>query len=130
MRRWLRDLGFPLLVLAALAASSYLAASVQVPKSIPDFALKAAPMYRLEIGGGCFAVLYLAAMAFVLALGGRGFAEIGTRGLRATELSGAIGERRAVSIEQRLECVEVELEAALASLHRLERQLARLKKKT
>ena len=76
----------PLLVVAGLAASAYLTMSVRVPDSIPDYALQAAAVYRLEVGAACFVVLYLAAMAFFLALEGRGIAELGTRGLRATEV--------------------------------------------
>lgn len=86
MRHRIRDIGFPLLVLVALAVSGYFAASVRVPDPTPDFALQAAAVYRLEVGGACFAVFYLAAMALVLALDGRGFAEIGTKGLRAAEV--------------------------------------------
>lgn len=82
------------MVLAALAGSSYLAASARVPASVPDFALQAAAVYRLEVGAACFAVFYLAAMAFVLALDGRGFAELGAKGLKATEVVKATDEQR------------------------------------
>lgn len=120
MRRWLRTSGFPLLVLAALAVSTYLAASARVPAPVPDFALQAAAVYRLEVGAACFAVLYLAAMAFVLALAGRGFAEVGTKGLRATEVV------QSPELEERLERVESTLEAAAGSLNGQEQRLARL----
>jgi hypothetical protein len=109
MRGWLKDFGFPVLVLAALAASGYLAASVPVPHPVPDFALQAAPVYRLEVGAVSFAILYLAAMAFVLALGGRGFTEIGTQGLRATEVVGAASEEQVILLDQRLSDLELQL---------------------
>jgi hypothetical protein len=86
VRHRIRDTGFPLLVILALAVSGYLAASVRVPDPTPDFALQAAAVYRLEIGAACFVVFYLAAMALVLALDGRGFAEFGTKGPRAVEV--------------------------------------------
>lgn len=95
MRRWLKDFGFPVLVLTALAASGYLTASAPVPSPIPDFALQAAPVYRLEVGAVCFAAFYLATMALVLAFDGRGFAELGTQGLRATEVIRATDEQKA-----------------------------------
>lgn len=75
-----------MLVLADLIGSAYLAASARVPNPVPDFALQAASVYRLEIGAACFVVIYLAAMAFFLALDGRGFAELGTRGLKAQQV--------------------------------------------
>jgi hypothetical protein len=61
-------------------------ATVALPSDIPAVALQAAPVYRLEVGGVIFAGLYLAAMAFVLALQNRAFTEIGTDGLRAQSL--------------------------------------------
>jgi hypothetical protein len=102
MRRWLRDFGFPVLVLGALAMSGYLAASVPVPDSVPDFALQAAAVYRLEVGAACFAAFYLAAMALMLAFDGRGFAEVGTRGLKATDVIQAANKQE-VSLAERAE---------------------------
>src|SRR6478752_5658332 len=102
MRRWLKDFGFPVLVLGALAASGYLAASVPVPGSVPDFALQAAAVYRLEVGAACFAAFYLAAIAFFLALDGRGFAELGARGLKATKVIQATDTQQ-LTLAQHLE---------------------------
>ncbi|MGN6215402.1 MAG: hypothetical protein ACTHN7_00370 [Solirubrobacterales bacterium] len=96
MRRRLRDIGFPILVLSALAASAYLAATAHVPDPVPDYALQAVAVYRLEIGAACFAAFYLAAMALVLALDGRGFAEFGTRGLKVDD----IVDRRATAVQE------------------------------
>ncbi|HET8565050.1 MAG TPA: hypothetical protein VFL77_01120 [Solirubrobacterales bacterium] len=50
MRRWLRYFGFPLLILADVVASASATASAAVPTSIPDYALRAAAVYRLEVG--------------------------------------------------------------------------------
>jgi hypothetical protein len=101
VRRWLRNYGFSLLVLAALAASAYFATTVPAPHPAPDFALRASIVYRLEVGAACFVAFYLAAMAFVLALNGRGFAEIGTRGLKAeTVVRVADGEQQEALLEQ------------------------------
>lgn len=54
-------------------------------------------MYRLEVGAACFAAFYLAAMALVLALDGRGFAEIGTQGLKVDD----IVDRRAYDAQKK-----------------------------
>lgn len=65
---WLRTHGLRVLILAALAGSAYLAATVRVPLPVPGFALQAAAVYRLEVGAACFVVFYLAVLAFALAL--------------------------------------------------------------
>lgn len=81
--RWLKKYGFAILVLTAIAGACYLAARVEVPDPVPDFALKSKEVYRLEIGAAFFAVFYLVALTFVLALSGRGFAQVGTQGFKA-----------------------------------------------
>jgi H+/gluconate symporter-like permease len=86
MRQGLRHYGFALLVLVALAAASHIAANTAIPQPIPDYALQAAAIYRLEVGASFFAAFYLAAMAFVLALSGRGFAEFGAHGFKAEKV--------------------------------------------
>lgn len=119
MRTWLRDNGFPLLVLADLVASAYLAASVRVPDPVPDFALQAASVYRLEVSAASFVVFYLATMAVFLALDGRGFAELGTRGLRATEVVQVADAQRRTFADQLMfiRDMEKDLEEAKAALH-------------
>ncbi len=42
---------------------------------------------RVEVGGAVFAALYVAALAFALALRNRGFTEIGGAGIRAQDLA-------------------------------------------
>jgi hypothetical protein len=84
--RWFKKYGFAVLVLIAVGGACYLAASVDVPDPAPDFALKSRQVYRLEIGGIFFAVFYLVALTFVLALSGRGFAQVGTQGFKAEKV--------------------------------------------
>lgn len=86
MRHWFKNYGFATLVLAGAVAAIHAAATVAVPDPIPDFALKAREIYRLEIGMAFFVAFYLATMALVLALHGRGFAELGARGLKAGQV--------------------------------------------
>jgi hypothetical protein len=138
VRRRIRDIVFPLLVIVALAVSGYLAASVRVPVPTPDFALQAAAVYRLEVGAACFAAFYLAAMALVLALDGRGFAEVGTKGLRAVEVIRATDEQQVSTSEQarltedmakRLERTNAALESAFEALIRQEQQLEQLEER-
>lgn len=83
MHRWLKHYGFALLVFVALACASFLAGSVAIPEPVPDYALQAEEIYRLEIGVAFFVAFYLATIAVILALGGSGFAEFGTQGLKA-----------------------------------------------
>lgn len=93
MRRLLKKYIFALLVVVALACASYLAGTVAVPEPVPDFALRAAEIYRLEIGAAFFVAFYLATMALLLALGGKGFAEFGTKGLKVEEIVGGTDSR-------------------------------------
>jgi len=86
---------------------------------VPDFALQASPVYRLEVGAACFIVVYLAAMAFFLALDGRGFAEFGMRGLRAEQIVRAADDEEQVTLDEQakvtqgLEATLEDVEAAL-----------------
>lgn len=86
MRHWVKNYGFATLVIAGAMAAAYLAATVAVPNPVPDFALKAREIYRLEVGMAFFVAFYLAAMALVLAFDGRGFAEFGTGGLKVEKV--------------------------------------------
>lgn len=118
-----------------MIASGFLAATVRVPASVPDFALQAAAVYRLEVGAACFAVFYLATMAFTLALDGRGFAEVGTRGLRATKVLRTADEQRVTlaqnmalnrKLKQELEKINIKMESANKTLNAHEIQLEKL----
>jgi hypothetical protein len=60
--------------------------TVAIPAEIPDIALRAVPVYRLEVGGTIFVGLYLAATASVLALRNRAFVEFGSGAVKAQDL--------------------------------------------
>jgi hypothetical protein len=74
------------------------ASSARIPESIPDYALQAASVYRLEIGAACFVAIYLAAVAFLLALDGRAFVEFGRRGLKAERIVRAADDEQEVTL--------------------------------
>jgi hypothetical protein len=86
--RW----GFAVLVLAAIAVGFIAALTVRPPADVPAVALQAVVIYRLEVGVAVFFGLYLATMAFALALQNRGFTEIGSSGIRARGLTAASEE--------------------------------------
>ncbi|HEX6152845.1 MAG TPA: hypothetical protein VFZ19_04900 [Solirubrobacterales bacterium] len=86
-RIWIERWGFATLVGLAALAATYVAWQVGVPSPVPDFALNAAAIYRVEVGAATFLGLYLIAMAFVLALNNRGFSEIGVNGLKAKDIT-------------------------------------------
>ena len=125
--------------MADLVASAYLTASVRVPEVVPDFALRASPVYRLEIGGACFAVVYLATIAFFLALDGRGFVEFGSRGLKARRVVQATDDEQEAAlarqtklqqdIEQRLDRIDADLENTGISLDAQEERLRFLERR-
>jgi hypothetical protein len=90
-------------VLVALVGSGCVAISSRLPASVPDYALQSSAVYRLEIGAACFSVAYLAAMAFFLALDGRGFVELGTRGLKAERVVRATDDEQDVALTKQIE---------------------------
>jgi len=82
--RW----GFAVMVAVAIAVGIVAGATVTPPAEIPAVALRAAVLYRVEVGAAVFFGLYLAIMALVLAMHNRGFTEIGSGGIKAQGLTG------------------------------------------
>lgn len=87
LRLWIGQWGFSCLVGAAGLGAACIAWKVAVPEQVPDFALRAEAIYRIEVGAAAFLGLYLMIMAFVLALNNRGFSEIGVNGLKAQDMT-------------------------------------------
>jgi hypothetical protein len=87
LRLLLAKWGFAATVAAAIAVGLAVAMTVTLPADIPAVALRAAAVYRVEVGAAVFLGLYVATMAFALALQNRGFTEIGTGGIRARNLA-------------------------------------------
>ena len=90
-RRWIELLivrwWFASVIAVAIAVGLAAAVTVTPPSDVPTVSLMATPVYRVEVGAAVFFGLYLAAMAFALALHNRAFTEIGTRGFRARDLA-------------------------------------------
>lgn len=97
--RW----GFAAMVAMAIAVGLAVAVTVTPPADIPPFALRATPVYRVEVGAAVFFAMYLATLALVLAMHNRGFTELGTGGIRA---SGLAVEQDAGFEEMALELME------------------------
>jgi hypothetical protein len=106
-RAWVRHWGFAMLVGLATIAAAYVAWRVEVPPEVPDFALRAAVVYRVEVGAATFLGLYLVAMAFVLALNNRGFSEIGVNGVRAQDINSSAHQSAIKEHERQLEMLWV-----------------------
>lgn len=77
---------FATLVFIAILIAVWVGMSTETPRPTPDFALQAESIYRFEISLAAFLCLYVPLLAFFLALEGRGFIEIGVKGLKAQEL--------------------------------------------
>ena len=75
------------MVAAAIAAGLSIAVTVTPPTEVPAIAMRAEAVYRVEVGGAVFIGLYVATMAFALALRNRGFTEFGRGGVRAESLA-------------------------------------------
>jgi len=117
VRRWPRQYGFAFLVFVALICASFLAGSAAVPEPVPDYALQSAEVYRLEIGAAFFVAFYLATMAVMLALSGKGFAEFGSRGLRARAvIDRAAGSKQQEALLRQLKATQ-QMERKLDKLH-------------
>ena len=106
MERRPHNYGFAFLVLLGLACASYLAGSAAVPEPVPDLALNSPEIYRLEIATAFSVILYLATMAVVLALRGEGFAEFGTRGLKAATVIGPTAREQQEASSRQLKLVD------------------------
>lgn len=76
------------MVALAISAGIAAGATVATPADVPSIALRALPVYRVEVGAAVFFGLYLATMALVLAMHNRGFTEIGGSGVKAQALEG------------------------------------------
>ena len=102
------------MVAGAVAAGFAVGFAVTPPATMHAVALSAEAVYRLEGGGALFIGLYVAAMAFALAVQNRGFTEIGSGGVRAQDLSATLPELIAdneVVSERLSEAVESMVEA-------------------
>lgn len=112
----------------ALSCSCLLAGTVEVPEPVPDFALRAAEVYRLEVGAAFFVAFYIATLTFLLALSGRGFAEIGTTGLKVSKVlkRSEVGLRQQRDIDRHTRAM---LQDCDAHIKDLERRLAAQEKR-
>lgn len=80
---------FAAVIAVAIAIGFVAAMTVTPPSDLPTLALKAIPVFRVEVGAAVFLGLYLATMAFALALHNRAFTEVGTNGFKAHDLAAA-----------------------------------------
>lgn len=118
--------GFALVVVAAVGAAAWAGCTTGLPASIPDFALRSAAVYRIEVAVATFAGPYLIFMALFLALHNRGFSDIGMNGLRAQDMSSA-SEGEMIE-EERLRLRELSrvLERSNQLVQHLDRRVRRL----
>jgi hypothetical protein len=82
---WFARWGFAVMVAVAIVVGFTVALTVSPPVEVPTVALRAVPVYRVEVGSAVFFGLYIATMAFALALHNRGFTEIGSSGFKAQD---------------------------------------------
>ncbi|HJZ37686.1 MAG TPA: hypothetical protein VJ204_15560 [Solirubrobacterales bacterium] len=120
IRLWFARWGFALMVAGAIGGGFVAALAVNPPATVPAVALNAASVYRLEVGGVLFAGLYIAALAFALAVQNRGFTEIGSGGIRAQDLAVTLPELIAAN-----EAVSERLSEAVENIAVAQRKLER-----
>ena len=83
---WVRSYGFAVLVLLAIVAATFLALRTAVPEPVPDFALQAQAIYRIEVGLGAFLGFYVVCSLLVSALNGHGMTRVGREGLHVQRI--------------------------------------------
>jgi hypothetical protein len=98
LARW----GFAVMVAAGIAVGFVAAMTVSPPIEVPTIALRATAVYRVEVGAAVFFALYVATMAFALALRNRGFTEIGSGGLKAKDLAADSDEANFAAVAMEL----------------------------
>jgi hypothetical protein len=120
IRLWFARWGFALMVAGSIGGGFVAALAVNPPATVPAVALNATSVYRLEVGGVLFAGLYIAALAFALAVQNRGFTEIGSGGIRAQDLAVTLPELIAAN-----EAVSERLSEAVENIAVAQRKLER-----
>lgn len=128
-RAWIARWGFSCLVGAAALGSGYLAWKVAVPAQVPDFALKAEAIYRIEVGAAAFLGLYLVTMAFALALNNRGFSEIGVHGLKAQDITNTANQADTRSNDESFEALASAIGATEKLVQEVEARLENIETK-
>jgi hypothetical protein len=127
---WITRWGFPILVAGAVAAGLLVAVTAPVPVDVPSVALRAAVVYRIEVGAAIFAGLYLMAMAFVLALHNQAFSEFGTNGVKALDIADQGQQRAITEHESALRSVGAMVNSAQASIEDLDNRVNRLEQRS
>jgi hypothetical protein len=103
--RW----GFAGMVALAIVLGMVAAGTATPPADIPAVALRAAVVYRVEVGAAVFFGFYLATMALVLAMHNRAFTELGTGGIKARDLASFEATNRDEFVLESLEEIREQL---------------------
>lgn len=127
VKSWLKNYGFAVLVFVALASATFIAINAEVPDEVPDFALNSKGLYRLEVGGASFAILYIGILALVLALHGRGFTQIGRDGVQAEWVVTAKQQKMIKGQEDNLKVLKRNIEKATMATRLMNEEVRQLK---
>lgn len=122
---WLEAYGFAVLVLLAIIAAAVAGLTATIPRDAPLVG-DSESLYSLLVGGVAFAVFYLGALAFVLALRGRGFTELGPRGVRANRVLRKKQQQALRRHEEAIEGLKTQLKQMSALTEALVDQTAKL----
>jgi hypothetical protein len=127
---WLQSYGYATLVLLSAAAGALLGVQTEVPESVPDFALQAEAIYRLEVCLAGFLGFYLICSLFVSALNGHGLTHLGPGGLRVQRIvnqkqqSVILGQERSIgALRQAVKRSAFAIQAGLTGISQENREL-------
>lgn len=83
IKRWLKHDGLPIGVFVIAVVAIFIGLAEPAPEPLPGLAQGSMAVWRLGVAILCFIPLYLMWVALVMALGGRGFTEVGPGGAKA-----------------------------------------------
>jgi hypothetical protein len=131
VKAWLINYGFAALVLIALVGGIVVAQQTHVPETsdLPGLAFGSQLLYRNEIGGISFIFYYLIVLVFVLALNGRGFTEIGPKGVRDGKVVNKETQETIKGQEQSIEALTRDLKKSTEATRMLSEEVAMLRKR-
>jgi hypothetical protein len=85
-RGWFERRGLAVAVFLAAIAAIVLGLAISAPEKLPALAQGSTALWRVEQIGFSFFVFYVLIAAIALALGGRGFTELGPSGVKAGDV--------------------------------------------
>lgn len=102
-REWVKRHGFAAGAFTAAAVAIVLALLAPTPVELPGLAQGSDALWRVEHGIISYAAFYLLVLSLALAIGGRGFTEIGPGGVKTGDVA---SKKRQIGLEKQAEALK------------------------